>query len=274
MQINSDEIQQQSMAAWNQWRDLWVKNAKLNSEVNKRSFFELLHKGKGKKLLQCAFGYSLKENLEDIKLNRGMYDIYCCDKAFGLLKDNGITPEYCHVADAQVSADWIGKHDTSKTILIANIAANPAWTLEWKGPIYFYTNWDNIATADILGKIGNCFDVIPASSNVSNSQVVFASQVLDYDKQFLIGFDYSWEDDGAYYAGPGTCANNKQYYMHHATVITSFGNLAKTSTNLIFSCKWLLSYILKFSKQKIINCSERGILTIPEMMSFREALLI
>lgn len=267
--FNKNDIQQQSMAAWNQWRPLWIKNCKINRELNTKTFSELLGTGKGKTLVHAAYGHSLSGGLDTIKKNRDKFDLYCCDKAFGYLMENGITPNYCHIADASVKPDWMKGQDTGKTTLIANIAANPAWTMEWKGKIYFYVNWDNIGTAKVLGNIGKCHEVIPASSNVSNAQVVFASQVMGYDKQLLIGYDYSWHEKGSYYAGKDV---DKKYWMHHVTVVTPYGYLAKTSTNLIFSCKWLLQFLSKFSNQLIINCSEQGIFDCPNKMKLSNAL--
>ncbi len=269
--INSDEIQQQSMAAWNQWRPLWIKNVKVNKELKNGSFSELLNIGKGKTLLIAAFGYSLSENIESIKKNRDKFDIFCCDKSFGYLMDNGIVPNYCQIADASVETKWMTGRDTSKTILISNIAANPEWGLEWKGKKYYYTNWDNIGTAKILGKLGNCYDLIPASSNVSNGMIVFASQVLGYKKHLLVGFDYSWDTDGKYYAS-GNPGGNKKNYMYHATVITNHGRLSRTSTNLLFSCKWMMDYLMKFKNLLTINCTDRGIFNIPLRMSIEKGL--
>lgn len=267
--LNGQDIERQSRAAWKQWRPLWIKNCKINRELKTRSFSELLGKGKGKTLVQVAMGHSVTENISTLIKNRDKFDIYCCDKAFGYLMDRGITPDYCHVADAQVSDEWHKGRDTSKTILISNISANPVWPMEWKGKVYFYTNWDNIGTAAILGKIGNCFEVIPAASNVSNAQLVFASQVLNYDRQLMIGYDYSWTDDGCYYAGNNS---DKRFYMHHATVITPYGKIAKTSTNLVFSCKWMMQFLTKFPNELIINCSQQGLFDCANKMSLLKAL--
>lgn len=267
--LDKNEIQQQSIAAWKQWKSLWIKNCKINRERNKKSFAELLNYGQGRTLLQCATGYSLTPNLEKIKKYKDRFDIYCCDKSFGYLMQNDIRPQFCHIADARVSDEWIKNQDTSQTILIANIACNPKWTeKKWK-EIYFYVNWDNIDSAKILAPLGNCYDVIPAASNVSNAQVVFATQVLGYDRQLLVGYDYSWEDDSWYYAGNDS---DKKYWMYHLTVITPYGKLAKTSTNLAFSCRWMMQFIQKYCNNIITNCSERGLLSIPSRMSLEKAI--
>ena len=216
-----------------------------------------------------AFGDSLSDQIDLIKKYRASFKIMCCDKAFGYLMDHEIFPDYCMIADASVSDEWIKGHNTFETTLISNIAANPAWSSNWKGRRVFYTNWDNIQSGIKLGKAGNCYETIPASSNVSNSQVVMAAQVLNPKAQLLIGYDYSWNTDGKYYASEDT---DKRHYMHHEDVITFDGKLAMTSTNLLFSCYWLTQYLQKFENTVVVNCSGRGILNLEKRMSLRKGI--
>lgn len=267
--ISEKDIQQQSVNAWNQWRSLWIDNARANGNLLHDPLSKYLDHCKGEVLVQAAFGHSLSTHLDTIKEYRNTIKIMCCDKAFGYLSENGIVPDYCLIADASVSMDWIGTADTSKTILFSNIAAKTDWTSKWEGPRVFYVNWDNLGTAKILGAIGRCREVIPASSNVSNAQIVLASQVLNPKVQILTGYDYSWQDDGNYYA---SMDSEKRHYMHHIDAISPYGNIVKTSSNLSFSCNWLMQYLYKFGGLNIINASERGLLDIDRKMPMRRAL--
>ena len=267
--LNQKDIQQQSEAAWNVWKNKWLDNCRVNKALKKGKLSDLLDHAKGKVLIQAAFGYSLSKHIDLLKKYKDKVEVMCCDKAFGYLMENGIIPTYCLIADASVTIDWIKGQDISKTILLSNVAANPEWTLNWKGPLYFYVNWDNIGTAHILGRAADCWEVIPASSNVSNAQVVLATQILNADYNLLTGYDYSWEDDGDYYASG---ASPKKDYMHHADMISPYGYLAKTSSNLMFSCNWLAQYLMKFNTLKVINCSERGILAIDRRMPLEAAI--
>jgi len=269
MILTKNEIQHQSVSAWNTWRTKWVKNCKVNKEIKSVSLASIIDYAKGWPLIQCAFGYSLSGNLEIVKSYRGKVKVMCCDKAFGYLGKNDIHPDYCIIADASVTTEWYDGFDTSKTILLANVASNPEWTLNWKGPIAFYVNWDNIGTAHVLSRAANHYEVIPASSNVSNAQVVFASQILNPSWQLLLGYDYSWEEDDSYYAGQDSI---KRHYMHHVDAISIKNDMVKTSSNLLFSCNWLKQFLFKFKNTNVINCSERGILDIPARLPLEEAL--
>lgn len=257
MFLNKEVVEQQSVAAWSTWKTKWMGNCRKTRQIPKSSMSSLLNKCKDKILIQAAFGASLAKQIPFLKENRHKFQLMCCDKAFGFLMENGIVPDYCIIADASVSSEWIKGHDTSNTILIANIAANPEWTVRWKGEVVFYANWDNIGSAKTLSPLAEVFEVIPASSNVSNAQVVFASQVLNPSVQLLVGYDYSWRADGNYYASGD---HQKRHLMHHMDVISPWGYLAQTSSNLSFSCLWLQQYLMKFPKVKIFNCSGEGIL--------------
>lgn len=268
--LSKDTVQQQSMAAWNTWRDKWKRNCKINRHVPKDTLSSLVNSGKGKILVQVAMGASLtSDKISLLKKERERFDIACCDKAFGLLMAAGIVPDFCIIADASVSAEWQKGYDTSKTTLVANIACNPEWSVNWKGQVCFYANWDNIGSAKVLAPLADVYEVIPASSNVSNAQVVFASQILGYDYQLLVGFDYSWRRDGTYYAGGDSA---KRHYMHHLDVVSQAGYLAMTSSNLYFSCFWLMQYLMKYPQIKVINCSEDGILGYVPRMPLQQAL--
>ena len=183
--------------------------------------------------------------------------------------DEGIFPDSCLVADANIDDIWFKEHDTSKTKLLANIASNPKWTRQWEGDIYLYANWDSIQTARVLGKIGNCYDVIPAASNVSNAQIVFANQVLGYNWQVLIGFDYSWKGDQYYASGD---YKDKKAWMNHITTISHNGEIIQTSINLMFSVQWMSMYLSK-TRAKVIDCSD-GLLSTRHKMSFEDAIKV
>jgi hypothetical protein len=269
--LTKEDINKQSVGTWTRWKHDWINNSIINKNIENKEIKELLNYGEGKNLLQVAFGNSLKQNIDKIKeiSQRDDFDIFCCDKAFGYLMENKIIPDFCLVADANIDDIWFKEYDTSNTRLIANISSNPKWTQHWKGEIYFYVNWDSISTAKIIGKIGNCYDVIPAASNVSNAQVVFANQIMDYNWQVLVGFDYSWKTDKYYAIGD---YKEKKAWMNHMTLISKNNEIIQTSVNLMFSAQWMSMYLQK-TKAKVINCSN-GFLQSKHEESFENAIKI
>jgi hypothetical protein len=264
-QLSEKEILSQSRTAYAQWKDKWHSHAKINGEIYKKSgktVTQLAYSGYGKQLIIVAMGLSLEDDIEKIKSaqTNPLIDIAVVDKGFKTLINHGIKPKYVFLADAGVSFnDWVGDSlpQTADVTLIANITSNPDWTTQWRGPVYFYVNRDNIGTQNIFAPISGCNEMIPASSNVGNSVIVFSVQYLGYDEHLLIGYDFSWNSDGNYYAFTD---NNKRYWMKHLQGIGIDGKAIYTSSNLQFSQKWLMDYCTMSSRQgiQIYNCSKRG----------------
>lgn len=263
--LNEQAILEQSKTAYAQWKDRWHEHARINGEMFKKSKYrvkQLAFSGFGKQLIIVAMGASLEKHIDLIRerQNDANVDIAVVDKGFRPLVQHGIKPNYVFLADAGVKFDqWVGDciNQTEGVSLIANITANPEWTSKWKGPVYFYVNRDNIGTQNAFMPISGCPDMIPASSNVGNSVVVFAVQNMGYDEHLLVGYDFAWNADGNYYAFND---NDKRYWMRGMQGIGIDGKLTYTSENLEFSRKWLTDFCNMFGSQgvKVFNCSGSG----------------
>lgn len=277
--LSPAEVRSQSMAVWGQFGDnLWIPNANKNAQLKHFDLNELQHSGIGKIAVLCAMGSSLEDHVDTLKKYRDRFDIICCDKAFGPLYDHGIKADYVVVADASIPFKYIKDyvHYTEGVKLLATPYANPEWTHAWKGPIYFYVNIDAIESQHVfLPIIGKNTRQIPASSNVSNAMVVLWTNCESnknenwggYESYLLLGYDYSWPVKGNYYAWND--ARPKRFYMNHRTLPDIFGNVIFTSENLLFSCKWLISYVKVFNLP-VVNCGMKGILDIPQKAKFSD----
>lgn len=272
--LSKDAIVNQSWGAYNQWCEQWREHASAAKKVvNKTTFDDFSNVGIGKPLVLVANGYSFEENIETLKANRHKVDIMACDKTIGHLIENGIVPDYCLVCDANVSFEKYLEPYLDKIqdiVLFSNVCANPKWfEMNWKS-VCFFVNEDAIKSQVEFSELSGCNQFIPAATNVSNCMVVISTQssnkgrrnLFGYDKYLLIGFDYSWRQDGKYYAFNET-GNGKQFYMKHAFVLLRDGTPAYSSSNLIFSAKWVEDYIRNF-KLPVVCCSEKTILnTVP-----------
>lgn len=270
--LSEDEVRRQSEAAFSQSGEKWKRHARLNGEIFKRngkSFKELYMTGYGRILVVVGMGKSLEDQMGLLKKYQSHpnTDIVCCDKAFAPLIENGIKPKYVFLADANIKPElWLEQAEdkTTDVTLIASVCCNPEWTRRWKGPIYFYVNKDNIKTEKIYSEISGCYDLIPASSNVGNTAVVFSTSILQYKEYLLVGYDFAWEPESNYYAFHD---NDKRYWMKTHHIRDNNGEPAYTSSNLLFSCRWLQDYYtgpVLHEGMKMFNCSGRGFLKIPE----------
>ena len=268
--MNAADIKRQSESAYNQWAKQWREHAKYHAKHEFHPFEDLANTGIGKALILAANGYSLEENFETLKENQDNVDIMCCDKSLGHLISRGVTPTYCLVCDANVDYEKYMKpyeDQLENTILVINICGNPKWTDNgnWK-KMYFFANEDILESEKEFMELSGCKNIIPAATNVSNAMVVFSTQssnkgranYMGYDKIVLLGYDYSWRNDGNYYAFDKT-ADGKNNYMRHLYVADLSGNPCYTSSNLLFSAQWLEKYCRTFSLP-VVQCGRHSLL--------------
>ena len=283
--LTKSDIRKQSEAAYSQWAELWRNNATVNSHHKMNRFSDFENIGIGKAVLCVATGGSLQTQIETIKEHQHNVDIMCCDKSLGILIDNGITPTYVIVCDARVDYEkymepW--KDKLQDSFLIMNACGNPLWASNgnWKKK-YFFVVKDILNSEKEFSAISGCPNIVPAGTNVSNSLVIILTQsdnevrknYFGYDKILLIGFDYSWEVDGNYYAYDKT-GGGKTNYMRHGVVFQLDGEVAFTSSNLLFSGKWLQQYVTTFGLP-VVQCTRNSIVAaarlgkLSEQMDYR-----
>ena len=274
MALSKEDIKRQSERAYGQWCVQWREHAQINSKWPMKDLHDFENSGIGKAVLCIGNGYSFEEEIEAIKSNWKMVDIVCCDKSLGHLIANGIKPTYCVVADANVDYEKYLKpyeDQLSETVLISNVCANPLWAEKgsWKDR-YFFCVMDVLKSELEFQKLSGCPNTMAAGTNVSNGIVIAMTQsdnhgrknFFGYDKILLIGFDYCWSPDGKYYAFDET-GGGKSNYMRHLHLMDARGELCWSSTNLIFSARWLDSYVSAF-RLPVVQCSKRSVFATPK----------
>lgn len=265
--VQDSDVVRQSKSAYNQWAKDWREAAKHHSKWLHRDLLEFQNVGIGKAVLCIANGYSFEENLETIQKYQDNCDIMVVDKALKSCIEHGIKPTYVVVCDRHVNYEKYlepVKDQLQDTILFANVCANPEWTGNgnWKD-IHFFVNKDCLGSEKEFSELSGCDNLIAAGTNVSNALIILLTQCDDtgrrnffgYDKILTIGYDYSWDEH--YYAFDKE-GGGKRNYMRGVYVFDLRGNLCFTSTNLLFSSKWLDNYIKAF-QVPVIQCSKRSI---------------
>lgn len=273
--LEAGEILKQSEAVFKQFGESkWKPFAEKNSKLERGSMEEIRNSGIGKFMLLVAMGQSLEENIDVIKKYRDRVTITTNDKNFGKLLERGVKADYVMICDCNVLYKHLEPYieETKDVAMIGTPYANVEWTEAWKGKRYFYVNRDAISSETIFKKyFGEDVRTIPAGSNVSNAMFVFWNGADEkqnvnwggFEQYILVGYDYSWRPGyagGHYYAWDD--AKPKRYYMNHHTMLDFWKNPVFTSQNLMFSAKWMQSYINAHGLP-VINCSMRGLLEIP-----------
>lgn len=264
------DVLKQSKSAYAQWAKQWRAQAKHHSRFAMKDMLMFQNIGIGRACLVIANGYSFEKNIETIIKYRDNVDVLCVDKCLVHCLDHGIAPDYVLICDANVSykkylepvRDRLGK-----TTAIMNVCANPEWSGNgnWKD-IVFFVNQDVLKSEREFQALSGCPNLIPAGTNVSNAAVIALNQsgnegrknFFGYDKLLLIGFDYSWGDD-SYYAFDRTGGGKKNYMKTvYCFDQNKPANQVYTSTNLLFSAKWLEKYVKTFDI-KAVQCSRDSI---------------
>lgn len=270
--LTAEQIKAQSEGTLRQWRPTWERHAKIAASRPMHSIGKFEGTGAGRACLLIGNGASFEREIDTIRAHQDKVDIMVCDKALGACLDNGITPQFCIVADAAVSFEkycepW--KDKLKNTILFSSVCANPKWAEADWGEVYYYCVKDAIGSEKIFQEISGCPNLIAAATNVSNLMLVFLTQCdnegrrnfFGYDKYLLIGYDYSWRWDGAYYAFDYS-GGNKRNYMRHNYGRTLGGEYCFTSNNLGFSLRWLEQYVTAY-KLPVVQCSPDSVFPTP-----------
>lgn len=285
--LSKEDIRNQSERAYKQWAKQWREHAVINSKWPMKSLSDFECIGIGKAVLCVANGYSFEDEIEVIKENWQKVDVMCCDKSLGHLLSQGIKPTYCVVADANVNYEKYLKpyeNQLQDTILISNVCANPMWAEKgnWKDR-YFFCVMDILNSEKEWSSLSGCKNMMAAGTNVSNGLVIALTQsdntgrrnYFGYDKILLIGFDYCWSPDGKYYAFDED-GGGKSNYMRHAYMMDHRGMPAWSSNNLVFSARWLDTYVgtynlpvVQCTKRTVFATAKRGILREQMQYSFR-----
>src|SRR3990167_7123206 len=107
--LTYQDVKKQSTAVFKQfgeskWKPFAYDNVNC---INQRSCDELKNIGVGKVLVSVAMGASLEDHIETLKSYRDRFDIIACDKAFGVLLDHGITPDFVMLCDCNIPYKWM-----------------------------------------------------------------------------------------------------------------------------------------------------------------------
>lgn len=203
----------------------WVANV----QANRKHFTTPNPPLLGVTAFVVAAGPSLKQNVQALKKVGRMGVIVCVDAVYRYLIENGIVPDYCVTLDADARMiTMIEGADTSRTCLIAQASASPAFVDYWKGPKYFLRATgggkdidDKLHAAhrivkakrtimpgeelDPINDIEVVFpglnDALACGGNVTTYAHVFALSLLRATKVIFAGADYSWKSDLDFYAG-------------------------------------------------------------------------
>lgn len=249
----------------------WIKNVKDNRELFKKTGWacpNLQDLESGKTAVIMGSSPALSKQLDTLRRLCDDPDFILCAVSSNLeyLLNNGITPKYCIVVDADESTgrDWdaIDMEKTKTITLIAATVCYPPMLLRWQGPLYFIA----LATADKktrsihskrYGNINGNGQEFPTLMGQFNIMTAFVFMVLDCSVIIFVGNELSYgKTNSTYYVGRDDPRDRDRQGVQGDIN----GDLVETSSNLM-ALKISLERFLEMihGAAWFFNCTEAGI---------------
>lgn len=226
------------------YEKLWISHAK----ANKRRVFEdgwaaseLLDLGTDKAAVIIGAAPSVRSQvgyLRDLQSN-GNYLLYSVSSGLRFLLDNGITPHYCMVMDADpgIARFFEGIDERAKdVILIASVCTDPKIIEKWPGKVKWITVYTSIEALNrkfqkYYRPVNGCGIMFPALCSQYNTAVVSAYRVSGCRVLIFVGNDLSFPDekDSRYYVDRDDLKDEWKRFPHPDI----YGNKVFTTYNFL-----------------------------------------
>jgi hypothetical protein len=248
--------------------DKWIANARDNRKIVKECGWitEEQDTYDGKTAVICGASQAIQKQFEQLRgiVHDPDFVFIGVTSGLKLLIDNGITPKYCMMMDADGAQErfWEGLDlcKTKDTTLIASVCAPNALLKRWKGPIKFlaisaeYKNAEKKFKKwfDPVNGCGFFYHAIFSQYNTAASvaYLIFGIRIL-----IFVGNELSFpSEDSTYYADR---KDEKDAWKRgkHPDI---YGNVVWTNY-MLFSLKLALEDYLGKLPGWFFNCTEAGI---------------
>lgn len=182
------------------WNENVIKN--MPYLLNSVSLGALKDKFSGKTALIIGAGPSLAENIEQIKQNKDKFVTIAAGKAFNVLVENGITPDFVTFADATSAKKQLNgteKHVENTNIIVSPRSDNYAVSLNAKNKVPYLSETDPFSN---LFYKHSSFEpgVISSASSVSITNY-FIAKSLGFSTIAFSGLDLAFPDNKIYATG-------------------------------------------------------------------------
>ncbi len=191
---------------------VWINN-EIKSFTNFKQRYPvnlLENKFKDKTALVLGAGPSVKDNIEKIKQNREKFVIFAVHRTLETLRQNGITPDFCVIVDAQ----WVKSAITQDLEYLKNInfivdikADNYVYTLPCKNLFTYFTQ-NSICAQKIATKMLGDIKLLE-SAGTSTITAYKCARLMGCTNIIFAGVDLAFKDDTAYCDDKNAVANTQ-----------------------------------------------------------------
>ena len=241
-------------------------NARNNKDIPYTSINEYKKALENKSVLSIAFGASLMDDIDQVKLLSEKMPVMCSDVAVSWLIGKGIYPRYITCLDANIPAERVPEYDMDGVTVFCSIAANNNYVMtcyNQGATIVFFSTECRIGTHLELARIANVPECLPISGNVSFGQDYICLSVMNCNKLYIAAHDYCFSF--YYYPDAFYPGDLDKDIMEKRILQTLDKNqdAVYTSIQLMLYKDFFLDYLYATGlNKKVINLSNYGLLNI------------
>lgn len=252
------------------WREIWIKNAKLNKEKFGRFADKTIGKlhgiNRGKAAIICGSGPSLKQSIEGLRENKQSAHplmVVSCLHNFGYFEDENVHADYylsldsgdIIMSDVFEGRKYPQEHywEASKgKTLLATVMTPPKLFELWQGEIVlFSTMMPDAQLQRDLQAVERFSHYVSCGGNALGGCLYVAKAIFGSETLMICGADFCFDYDNTFhsykthYDAPGG-------YVMHPDV---FGNMRKTWPSYL-NFKYWFDWVACTIPGRYINCSE------------------
>lgn len=256
-------------ATVNAWRDIWIKNARLNHErygsFSANGIGSIWGTARNQPAIVVGSGPSLRENIDGLKANKGIPVVSCLHN-FHLFVDRGIKCDYWVTLDSgpvtieEVSEGGSQSEETywaatKDQTLLAYIASDPGLLSKWQGKVLFFTC--PVPDQEVLKEqaaLEEFHTNVSTGGNVLGAATYIAKAIMGANPIVFMGADFSFSYTDKFHGWDSKYDANLGHYLRATDV---YGNSVKTWQSYANFKGWF-DWLAQAVPGTYINCTEGG----------------
>lgn len=201
-----------------------------------------------------AAGPSLNKNVEQLKKAKGKSIIICVDRAYEIMLEHSIEPDFIALLDPTKSLKYCGNKKGFTIPLLCKLEGSPDILNNHDGKKIIY-NCEEYYSA-IYSMLGKKFESITTGGSVATASFAIAAK-MGFEKIILVGQDLAYVDNLTH-AGNINETKSVESNQIRLFVEDIEGNKIQTRHDWYNFLTWFESIILQLSEVEIIDATEGG----------------
>lgn len=201
-----------------------------------------------------AAGPSLEKNIEQLKKAKGKSIIICVDRAYEVMLEYSIEPDFVIILDASKPLKYCGNKKGFTTPLLCKLEASPEVLENHNGKKIIY-NCEEYSN-EMYNMLGKNFESIPSGGSVATAAFSVVAK-MRFERIILVGQDLAYIDNLSHTGNVSESSINDNNLMK-IFVKDINGNQIQTRHDWYSFLRWFENVILQMPEYDIIDATEGG----------------